>query len=99
MPVCYTNRADTKCRTVKMAVSLRAIHVAAAGGAAGEYLALSGAVFVLPFLLFSGYAGRLADSRSKRTVLVSVKSFEIFVMLLGLAAFFSTRLELMLVVL
>src|SRR5690349_918097 len=64
----------------KMAVSLRAIHVAAGSEAAGEYLALSGAVFVLPFLLFSGYAGRLADTRSKRTVLVWVKSFEILVM-------------------
>src|SRR6476619_8087130 len=67
----------------KMAVSLRAVHVAASTGAGGEYLALSGAVFVLPFLLFSGYAGRLADVCSKRTVLVSVKAFEILVMVLG----------------
>ena len=35
----------------KMAVSLRAVHVAATTGSGGEYLALSGAVFVLPFLL------------------------------------------------
>ena len=28
------------------------------------------AVFILPFLLFSGYAGQLADVYSKRTVLV-----------------------------
>src|SRR5689334_17131154 len=76
----------------KIAVSLRAIHVAATTGGSA-YLALAGAIFVLPFALFSGYAGRLADMHSKRTVLVSVKAFEIGVMLLGLAAFFSTRIE------
>ena len=52
-----------------------------------------------PFLLFSGYAGHLADAVSKRTVLISVKIFEIAVMSLGLAVFFSTRVELMLIVL
>jgi MFS family permease len=56
-------------------------------------------VFVAPFLLFSGYSGHLADAVSKRTVLISVKVFEIAVMLLGLAVFFSTRVELMLIVL
>ena len=80
----------------KMIVSLRAVHVAAGTGASSLYLALSGAVFVLPFLLFSGYSGHLADAVSKRTILISVKVFEIFVMLLALAAFFSTRMELML---
>ena len=40
-----------------MVVSLRAVHVAAQTGSGSEYLALSGAVFVLPFLLFSGYSG------------------------------------------
>ncbi len=83
----------------KMVVSMRAIDVAAATGSGSEYLSLAGAVFVIPFLLFSGYSGHLADSVSKRTVLISVKVFEIAVMLLGLAAFFSTRIELMLVVL
>src|SRR5690348_13221060 len=83
----------------KMVVSLRAVDVAANTGSGSQYLALAGAVFVIPFLLFSGYAGRLADSVSKRTVLVSVKAFEIAIMALGIAAFFSTRIELMLVVL
>jgi len=83
----------------KIIVSMRAVHVAANTGSGSEYLSLAGAVFVLPFLLFSGYAGHLADAVSKRSVLIGVKIFEIFVMLLGLAAFFSTRIELMLVVL
>jgi acyl-[acyl-carrier-protein]-phospholipid O-acyltransferase/long-chain-fatty-acid--[acyl-carrier-protein] ligase len=83
----------------KIIVSMRAVHVAAATGSGSEYLSLAGAVFVVPFLLFSGYSGHLADAISKRTVLISVKAFEICVMLLGLASFFSTRIELMLVVL
>ena len=83
----------------KIIVSMRAVHVAASTGSGSEYLSLAGAVFVIPFLLFSGYSGHLADAISKRTVLIGVKVFEIFVMGLGLAAFFSTRIELMLVVL
>src|SRR5262245_50726195 len=66
----------------KMIVSLRAVHVAAGTSASSRYLALTGVVFVLPFLLFSGYSGRLADAVSKRTILISVKVFELFVMLL-----------------
>jgi len=83
----------------KIIVSMRAVHVAATTGSGSEYISLAGAVFVAPFLLFSGYSGYLADRISKRTVLVAVKVFEIAVMLLGLAAFFSTRIELMLAVL
>src|SRR5580704_19742601 len=67
----------------KIVVSMRAVQVAA--GSDGAYLSLAGAVFVAPFLLFSGYSGHLADAVSKRTVLISVKVFEVAVMLLGLA--------------
>jgi acyl-[acyl-carrier-protein]-phospholipid O-acyltransferase / long-chain-fatty-acid--[acyl-carrier-protein] ligase len=83
----------------KILVSMRAVHVAANTGSDSKYLSLAGLVFVVPFLLFSGYSGHLADVISKRKVLVGVKIFEIFVMILGFAAFFSTRIELMLVVL
>jgi acyl-[acyl-carrier-protein]-phospholipid O-acyltransferase/long-chain-fatty-acid--[acyl-carrier-protein] ligase len=84
----------------KILVSMRAVHVAAnTGSGSSLYLELATAVFVVPFLLFSGYSGHLADVFSKRKVLISVKVFEIFVMCLGLAAFFSTRIELMLLVL
>lgn len=83
----------------KIIVSMRAVHVAATTGSGSEYLSLAGAVFVIPFLLFSGYSGHLADTVNKRTVLIAVKIFEIAVMTLGLAVFFSTRIELMLVVL
>ena len=83
----------------KIIVSMRAVHVAANSESSSFYLSLAGAVFVVPFLLFSGYSGHLADAISKRKVLIGVKVFEICVMGLGLAAFFSTRIELMLLVL
>ena len=41
----------------KIIVSMRAVHVAATTGGDSSYLSLAGVVFVLPFLLFSGYAG------------------------------------------
>jgi len=37
--------------------------------------AIVGAVFILPFLLFSGYAGHVADVYSKRRVLISSRPF------------------------
>jgi len=82
----------------KMIVSILAVRVA--GAAAGSsYLALAGAVFVIPFLLFAGYAGQLADRFSKTRVLQVTKSFEIVAMLMGLAALVSGRIDLLLIVL
>jgi len=63
-----------------------ALHVGAANPA---YVPLVPAVFTLPSLLFSGYAGHLADAISKRKVLISVKVFEIAIMLFGLWTLFS----------
>jgi MFS family permease len=45
------------------------------------------ALFALPFILFSMAGGFLADRRSKRTMTIGVKVFEVFVMLLALAGF------------
>jgi len=73
-------------------VSMMAVR-AAAGEAAARELAIVGALFVLPFLLFSGYAGQLADSYSKRTVLVVSKSLEIGATNLGLVALISGHLR------
>ena len=77
----------------KIVVSMLAVH-AASGANAGRQLSLVGIVFILPFLLFSGYAGQLADVYSKRRVLVVTKSLEVVAAALGLAAFASGRLEL-----
>ncbi|HYM13212.1 MAG TPA: acyl-[ACP]--phospholipid O-acyltransferase [Bryobacterales bacterium] len=85
----------------KCVVSLLAVEMAAApaGGqsaAGNRYLSEVLAVFILPFLLFSGYAGRLADVRSKRGVLIVTKAFEIVAMTVAFFAFFTQRLDLML---
>src|SRR5262249_29269357 len=77
----------------KIVISLVAVHAAAHAGS-GRELSLVGAVFILPFLLFSGYAGQLADVHSKRQVLIVTKSLEIGTTALGLLAFAAGRLEL-----
>ncbi len=82
----------------KMIVSILAVRIA--GPSTGSlYLAIAGAVFVVPFLLFAGHAGQLADRFSKTRVLQVTKQFEIVAMLMGLVALASGRIDLMLVVL
>src|SRR5580704_1964026 len=56
-------------------------------------------VYLLPFLLFSGYSGHLADVFSKRSVLAGVKAFEIAAMAVGAFAIISGHFQIMLVVL
>src|SRR5215467_12626467 len=48
-----------------------------------QLVLLTGALFAAPFVLFSLAGGYLADRFSKRSVTVSTKVFEIFVMLLA----------------
>lgn len=50
-------------------------------------LALSGAIFVLPFIIFSSLCGKLADNYSKTTILRAAKVLEIAIMLAGVATF------------
>lgn len=74
----------------KQLVLLLAIPVVAAGADAGSGVDLQGVatiVFGLPFVLFGGVAGYLADRFSKRRVIVLSKVAEIFVMAAGLFAF------------
>jgi acyl-[acyl-carrier-protein]-phospholipid O-acyltransferase/long-chain-fatty-acid--[acyl-carrier-protein] ligase len=52
------------------------------------------ALFALPFILFSMAGGFLADRRSKRTVTIGVKIFEIFVMLLATVGLATNQLYL-----
>ncbi len=57
-------------------------------GATGrDYQPMAMAVFAIPFILFSGFAGFLSDRTGKRKVVVLCKVAEIVVMLLGMAAF------------
>jgi acyl-[acyl-carrier-protein]-phospholipid O-acyltransferase/long-chain-fatty-acid--[acyl-carrier-protein] ligase len=83
----------------KIVVSMLAVDVVTRSGGGSGYLSLVGAIFILPFFLFSGPAGYLADVFNKRTVLIVTKAFEIVAMGLGFFAFLSGRIEPMLAVL
>ena len=50
-------------------------------------LATTGAIFVLPFLLFSASSGILADRFSKRNIIVLTKIFELVIMSLAVLCF------------
>jgi len=50
-------------------------------------LASTGAIFVLPFLLFSASSGTLADRFSKRNIIVLTKIFELVIMSLAVLCF------------
>ena len=79
----------------KIVITLLAANLAISAGGGSGYLPLIAAVFMLPFVIFSGYAGHLADVSSKRNVLVVTKVFEIVAMILAFFAFFTERIELM----
>lgn len=83
----------------KMIVSFTAVEIAVDSATSGRYLALSGAVFILPYILFSGYAGQLADRYSKTRVLQVTKALEIVTMGMGIAALLANSINLLLVVL
>ena len=59
----------------------------------GESIA---ALFSLPFILFSMAGGFLADRLSKRSVMLGVKTFELFIMALVLAGLWSWNKHLLL---
>src|SRR5436190_13610815 len=55
---------------------------------AGRWQAIAGASFVLPFILFSPFAGTLADRYPKRTVLIWTKWLEIIPMVVSFTSTF-----------
>jgi len=69
----------------KLLVIYLLIHVKGPA-AANAILSLAGAIFVIPFLLFSSGAGVLADRISKRTIIVFTKILELIIMIFGLIA-------------
>src|SRR5580693_2795869 len=83
----------------KMIVSVGAVELAANQLLGSRYLAIANAVFVLPFLLFAGPAGQIADRFSKTRVLQITKAFEIGVMVFGIFALMQHRIDMLLVVL
>ena len=82
---------------LKVLVSLLAIETAALGHSGG-YLSLVSVVFMAPYLLFSGYAGYVADIFNKRRVLIAVKAGEVAIMALAFCALIWARIDLLLAV-
>jgi acyl-[acyl-carrier-protein]-phospholipid O-acyltransferase/long-chain-fatty-acid--[acyl-carrier-protein] ligase len=57
-----------------------------------QLVGIVGALFALPFILFSMTGGFFADRFSKRTVTIGIKFFEIFIMLLVLVGLVTNHL-------
>ncbi len=71
----------------KQLMLLLAVPVGLASVQVKDQQGLATIVFSLPFVLFSGYAGYLADRFSKQPIIILAKVAEIVVMLLGMLAF------------
>lgn len=67
--------------------------------ASGVYISLIGAIFMLPFFFFSGYAGFAADRVNKRTILIYTKGLELIAMVLAFFSFLIGDISWMLCVL
>lgn len=76
---------DNVFRTVLKLMVLSRFVGAESGGA--TYLAVAQGLFVLPYIIFSGFAGQLADKYSKSQVLRISKGAEILVALVALLFF------------
>ena len=81
----------------KIVISMLAIRNM--GSQSGAYLSLIGAIFMLPWFFFSGYAGYLSDRLNKRSILIWAKAFEVLVMVLAYFTFQTGHIPWMLFVL
>ncbi len=68
-------------------------------GETGLLITLAVGLFILPFFLFSGLAGQLADRYPKSFLIQKIKLAEVFIMLLGSIALLNLQLELLFVTL
>lgn len=66
------------------------------GLGAEQMVALCGGVFILPFFLFSAFAGQVADKLPKHKLMVWIKFWEIAVMIVGAAGFITENISVLL---
>ena len=71
----------------KLVISLLAVDLLVMKTGGTKYLSLAGVIFILPFLLFSTYAGFLADRLSKQKIIIGTKVLELLIMAAGFIAF------------
>jgi len=70
-----------------------------AGMSAQSLVAMAAGIFILPFLLFSATAGRLADSYEKSRLISIIKCIEILLMGLASLGFYLQSIPLLMFVL
>jgi 1-acyl-sn-glycerol-3-phosphate acyltransferase len=63
------------------------------------YINLSAGLFILPFLLFSAFAGQLADKYEKSMLMRYIKILEIIIMVLGALSFYFQSIPLLILIL
>lgn len=80
-------------------VMLITFKLAESASDAGLLITLAAGIFILPFFLFSAFAGQVADRFDKTLLIKKIKLAEILVMLTGAVAFFMQDLMLLFVVL
>ena len=80
----------------KLLICFLAARVVKEGQGDRLYIPLAGAMLTLPFLIFSAWAGHVADHFSKKRVMVWVKVAEIVIMSAGFVAFYLKCLPLLL---
>lgn len=76
----------------RILASLLLVNLAGKESEAGSYLSSASALFIIPFILFSPYAGVMADRYSKKSVLIITKVLEVAVMILGLIGFITMNI-------
>lgn len=76
----------------KTMVSLIAVGLVGAGQGSGV-LSLVSIVFLVPYLLFSGYAGYASDVFGNRIVLIVTKAAEVLIVVLAIGALWLQRME------
>ena len=83
----------------KIIISLLGIQLIAGERQGAAFVSIVGALFVLPFIVFSPLAGFLADRYRKRNVIVAMKIVELVIMAFGMYALWSKNLILLVFIL
>ncbi|MBI5150569.1 MAG: MFS transporter [Candidatus Omnitrophica bacterium] len=84
---------------LKVVVTFVAIDYFTQHGLGTFYVSLAGVVFILPFILFSTFAGYLADRFTKKNIIICAKVAELVILLFGLITFIHINIWGMLAVL
>ena len=64
-----------------------------------QMVALCGGIFILPFFLFSAWAGQIAEKISKSKFIIWIKVLEIFVMIIGAVGFYFDNILILIITL